>query len=73
MPAGRTPKSDVFDYIEGFYNRVRWHSSNFELEVDLCLRKRVKSNLLENGRVVLANTTARLTDHPLVKKAYLGG
>lgn len=19
-------KSDVFDYIEGFYNRVRWHS-----------------------------------------------
>ena len=37
------------------------------------LRKRVKSNLLENGRVVLANTTARLTDHPLVKKAYLGG
>ena len=19
-------KSDVFDYIEGFYNRIRWHS-----------------------------------------------
>ena len=29
--------------------------------------------LLENGRVVLADTTARLSDHPLVKKAYLGG
>jgi predicted transcriptional regulator len=47
-------KSDVFDYIEGFYNQVRRHSyldpmarlrsSNFKQEVDLCLLKRVMSN-----------------------------
>ena len=36
-------KSDVFDYIEGFYNLVRWHLSNFKPEVDSCLLKRVNS------------------------------
>jgi ABC-type branched-subunit amino acid transport system ATPase component len=29
--------------------------------------------LLENGRVVLEDVTERLTEHPLVKEAYLGG
>jgi branched-chain amino acid transport system ATP-binding protein len=29
--------------------------------------------LLENGRVVLEDTTERLQDHPLVREAYLGG
>ena len=29
--------------------------------------------LLENGRVVLSESTAVLIDHPLVKEAYLGG
>ncbi len=31
-----------------------------------------RGDLLENGRVVLADTTERLQDHPLVKAAYLG-
>jgi branched-chain amino acid transport system ATP-binding protein len=29
--------------------------------------------LLENGRIVLEDSTVRLRDHPLVKEAYLGG
>jgi branched-chain amino acid transport system ATP-binding protein len=29
--------------------------------------------LMENGRVVLEDTTDKLQDHPLVKQAYLGG
>jgi len=48
-------KSDVFDYIEGFYNRVRRHSHLDQLsplafqqirtEVEICLRMRVKSTV----------------------------
>ena len=56
-PFRQEAKSDVFDYIESFYNRVRRHShldqmsplafEHFKLEVDLCLQKRVTSKWLK--------------------------
>ena len=44
-----------------------------EQNAAMALAVATRGYLLENGRVVLADTTARLTDHPLVKEAYLGG
>ena len=44
-----------------------------EQNAAMALSVATRGYLLENGRVVLADTTARLADHPLVKAAYLGG
>ena len=44
-----------------------------EQNAAMALSVATRGYLLENGRVVLADVTARLADHPLVKEAYLGG
>ena len=44
-----------------------------EQNAAMALSVATRGYLLENGRVVLADTTERLADHPLVKQAYLGG
>ena len=44
-----------------------------EQNAAMALSVATRGYLLENGRVVLAESTAVLVDHPLVKEAYLGG
>jgi branched-chain amino acid transport system ATP-binding protein len=44
-----------------------------EQNAAMALSVATRGYLLENGRVVLEDTTDRLRDHPLVKEAYLGG
>ena len=44
-----------------------------EQNAAMALSVATRGYLLENGRVVLAESTAVLADHPLVKEAYLGG
>jgi branched-chain amino acid transport system ATP-binding protein len=44
-----------------------------EQNAAMALSVATRGYLLENGRVVLAASTAVLVDHPLVKEAYLGG
>lgn len=44
-----------------------------EQNAAMALSVATRGYLLENGRVVLEDTTDRLQDHPLVKEAYLGG
>lgn len=44
-----------------------------EQNAAMALSVAARGYLLENGRVVLAASTAVLVDHPLVKEAYLGG
>ena len=39
----------------------------------MALTVTTRGYLLENGRVDLAEMTARMSDQPLVEKAYLGG
>ena len=44
-----------------------------EQNASMALSVASRGYLLENGRVVLADTTQRLSDHPMVRQAYLGG
>jgi len=44
-----------------------------EQNAAMALSVATRGYLLENGRVVLEDVTERLTEHPLVKEAYLGG
>ena len=44
-----------------------------EQNASMALSVASRGYLLENGRVALADTTQRLSDHPLVRQAYLGG
>ena len=44
-----------------------------EQNAAMALSVATRGYLLENGRVILADTTDKLSNHPLVKKAYLGG
>ena len=44
-----------------------------EQNASMALSVASRGYLLENGRVVLADTTQRLSQHPLVRQAYLGG
>ncbi|HWZ49766.1 MAG TPA: ABC transporter ATP-binding protein [Herbaspirillum sp.] len=44
-----------------------------EQNAAMALSVATRGYLLENGRVVLEDITERLTAHPLVKEAYLGG
>jgi branched-chain amino acid transport system ATP-binding protein len=44
-----------------------------EQNAAMALSVATRGYLLENGRVVLEDATERLTEHPLVKEAYLGG
>ena len=44
-----------------------------EQNAAMALSVATRGYLLENGRVVLADTTEGLSNHPLVKQAYLGG
>ena len=44
-----------------------------EQNAAMALSVATRGYLLENGRVVLADTTEKLSNHPLVKQAYLGG
>jgi branched-chain amino acid transport system ATP-binding protein len=44
-----------------------------EQNAAMALSVATRGYLLENGRVVLEDVTERLTAHPLVKEAYLGG
>ena len=44
-----------------------------EQNAAMALSVATRGYLMENGRVVLADVTSRLVDHPLVKEAYLGG
>ncbi len=44
-----------------------------EQNAAMALSVATRGYLLENGRVVLEDITERLTEHPLVKEAYLGG
>ena len=44
-----------------------------EQNASMALSVASRGYLLENGKVVLADTTQRLSDHPMVRQAYLGG
>ena len=44
-----------------------------EQNAAMALAVATRGYLLENGRIVLADSTARMRDHPRVKEAYLGG
>ena len=44
-----------------------------EQNASMALSVASRGYLLENGKVVLADTTQQLSDHPMVRQAYLGG
>jgi branched-chain amino acid transport system ATP-binding protein len=44
-----------------------------EQNAAMALSVATRGYLMENGRIVLADSTAQLSRHPLVKQAYLGG
>ena len=44
-----------------------------EQNASMALAVATRGYLLENGRIVLQDSTARMRDHPRVKEAYLGG
>ncbi len=44
-----------------------------EQNASMALAVATRGYLLENGRIVLEDSTARMRDHPRVKEAYLGG
>jgi branched-chain amino acid transport system ATP-binding protein len=62
----------LFDKIVSI-NRLGVTILLVEQNAAMALSVATRGYLLENGRVILADTTERLENHPLVKQAYLGG
>jgi branched-chain amino acid transport system ATP-binding protein len=62
----------LFDKIVSI-NRLGVTILLVEQNAAMALSVATRGYLLENGRVILADTTERLENHQLVKQAYLGG
>jgi branched-chain amino acid transport system ATP-binding protein len=62
----------LFDKIVSI-NRLGVTVLLVEQNAAMALSVATRGYLLENGRVILEDTTDRLQDHPLVREAYLGG
>ncbi|MDB5822642.1 MAG: livF 9 [Herminiimonas sp.] len=62
----------LFDKIVSI-NRLGVTILLVEQNAAMALSVATRGYLLENGRVILADTTERLENHELVKQAYLGG